>query len=288
VYVGDTVTLSAAFTGSPAPTYSWTKNGGAIPGATDSTYTFIPAATTESGTYTVTALNTYGSLSSSSTVTVNALPTSFKNISSASFTYTQNFDGLEKSGTYGIRGTTYAPWVDGGVNGSTSFEGWSCTLDQGFLGYRTLNNSSSSNLTTPPPEAQVGLLSMGSASSSTDRGLGGLPWVNNKVYMGMRLKNGTGKVLNGCTVSFAVEQFSSTTSGKSDTTMTLATQVNAASLKTGAWVSQGVYSPGITSASSYANLNGAEYVFPGGATIFIVEEVVPFSTRIRRAIILSR
>jgi acetyl esterase/lipase len=256
VYVGDTVTLSAAFTGSPNPTYSWTKNGVPIPGATDSTYAFIPAATTESGTYTVTALNTYGSISSSATVSVNALPTSFKNISSASFTYTQNFDGLEKSGTYGIRGTTYAPWVDGGANGSTSFEGWSCTLDQGFPGYRTLNNSSSSNLSTPPTVDQSGLLSMGSSSSSTDRSLGGLPWANNNVYMGMRLKNGTGKVINGCTVSFAVEQFSSTTSGKSDTTVTFATQINAASLKTGTWVSRGVYSPTITSAS-YANLNGA-------------------------------
>ena len=257
VYVGDTVMLSAAFTGSPMPTYSWTKNGVAILGATDSTYTFIPVATTESGTYTVTALNTYGSISSSAVVTVSPLPTSFINVSSSGFSYSQNFDGLEKSGTYGIRGTTYAPWVDGGVNGSISFEGWSCTLDQGFLGYRTLNTSSSLNLTTPPPEAQVGLLSMGSASSSTDRSLGGLPWVNNKVYMGMRLKNGTGKVLSGCTVSFAVEQFSSTTSGKSDTSLTFATQLNAASLMTGTWVSQGVYSPGITSASSYANLNGA-------------------------------
>jgi len=256
VYVGDTVTLSAAFTGSPTPTYSWTKNGVPIPGATDSTYTFIPAATTESGTYIVTALNTYGSLSSSAIVTVNALPTSFKNISSASFTYTQNFDGLEKSSTYNIRGTTYAPWADGGINGTTSFEGWSCTMDQSFLGYRSLNNSSGSNLSAPPPEAQIGLLSMGSASSSSDRSLGGLPWANNKVYMGMRLKNGTGKVLNGCTVSFAVEQFSSTASGKSDTSVTFATQVNAASLKTGTWVSQGVYSPTITSAS-YANLNGA-------------------------------
>ena len=260
VYVGDTVTLSAAFTGSPAPTYSWTKNGGAIPGATDSTYTFIPAATTESGTYTVTALNTYGSLSSSSTVTVNALPTSFKNISSASFTYTQNFDGLEKSGTsFGVRASSYAPWVDGGINGSASFEGWSCTLDQGFLGYRTLNTSSSSILSTPPTVDQSGLLSMGSSSSSTDRSLGGLPWVNNKVYMGMRLKNGTGKVLNGCTLSFAVEQFSATTSGKSDTTLTLATQVNAASLKTGTWVSQGVYSNIVTN-GSYTNINGASSV----------------------------
>jgi hypothetical protein len=74
--------------------------------------------------------------------------------------------------------------------------------------------------------------------------------------MAMRLKNGTGKVLNGCAVSFAVEQFSSTSLSKSGTTVTFATQVNATSPKTGTWVSQGVYSPTITSAT-YANLNGA-------------------------------
>jgi|GEM_PF-828168 len=257
VYVGDTVTLSATFSGEPSPTCSWTKNGVAIPGATDSAYTFTPAATNESGTYVVTALNTYGSISSSATVTVNALPTSFKNISSTSFTYSQNFDGIEKSTAYNLRGTSYASWTDGGPNGAnTNMEGWSCTLDQGFLGYRSLNNSSSSNLSTPPPDSQSGLLSMGSASSSTDRSLGGLPWTNNKVYTGLRLRNGTGQVLNGCTVSFAVEQFSATTQAKSDTTLTFATQVNADSLKTGTWVSQGVHSPTVTNAS-YTNINGA-------------------------------
>ena len=74
--------------------------------------------------------------------------------------------------------------------------------------------------------------------------------------MAIRLKNGTGKILNGCTVSFAVEQFSSTSLSKSDTTLEFATQVNATSPKTGTWVSRAVYSPTITSAT-YANLNGA-------------------------------
>jgi hypothetical protein len=253
VYVDDTVTLSATFLGAPVPTYSWKKDGVTIPGATESSYTFIPASITGSGTYTVTALNTFGSISSSAAVTVNPIPTSFKNISNANFTYTQNFDGLEKSGSsYGVRASLYAPWVDGG----TSFEGWSCTLDQGFLGYRTLGFAGSSIFSTPPTVDQSGLLSMGSSNSSTERSLGGLPWANNNIYMGMRLKNGTGKVLNGCTVSFAVEQFSSTSLSKSDTTVTFSTQANATSPKTGTWVSQGVYFPAITS-TSYANINGA-------------------------------
>ncbi|NDD82329.1 MAG: hypothetical protein EBZ53_07200, partial [Verrucomicrobia bacterium] len=161
------------------------------------------------------------------------------------------------SSSYNLRATTFASWTDGGPNGSnTNMEGWSATLDTGFQGYRTLNNSSSSNLSTPPLESQSGLHSMGSASSSTDRALGGLPWTNNKVYMGLRLKNSTGKILNGCTVSFLVEQYSATTSGKSDTTLTFATQVNAAALKTGTWTSQLAYTPPVTNAS-YANLNGA-------------------------------
>ncbi|MFA9196814.1 MAG: immunoglobulin domain-containing protein [Aliarcobacter sp.] len=253
VYIDDTVTLSATFLGAPVPTYSWKKDGVTIPGATESSYTFIPASITGSGTYTVTALNTYGSISSSAAVTVNPIPTSFKNISNANFTYTQSFDGLEKSGSsYGVRASSYAPWVDGG----TSFEGWSCTLDQEFLGYRTVGYNGSSIFSTPPTVDQSGLLSMGSSNSSTERSLGGLPWANNSIYMAMRLKNGTGKVLNGCTVSFAVEQFSSTSLSKSDTTVEFATQVNATSPKTGTWVSRGVYSPAITSAT-YANLNGA-------------------------------
>jgi hypothetical protein len=257
VYVNDTVTLSATFVGAPVPSYSWKKDGVTIPGATESSYTFIPAATTESGTYTVTALNTYGSISSTATITVNPAPTSFKNISNANFTYTQSFDGLEKSTNYNIRSTNFSVWTDGGPNGSNaSMEGWSATSDQGFLGYRALNSSSTYNLNSPPPEAQAGLMSMGQASSNTDRALGGLPWTNNKVYMGLRLKNSTGKILNGCTVSFLVEQYSATTSGKSDTTLTFATQINAAALKSGTWTSQLGYTPPVTSAS-YANLNGS-------------------------------
>ena len=258
VYVNDMVTLSATFVGAPVPSYSWKKDGVTIPGATESSYTFIPAATTESGIYTVTALNTYGSISSTATITVNPAPTSFKNISNANFTYTQSFDGLEKSTNYNIRSTNFSVWTDGGPNGSNaSMEGWSATLDQGFLGYRSLNSSSSTyNLNSPPPEAQAGLMSMGQASSITDRALGGLPWTNNKVYMGLRLKNSTGKILNGCTVSFLVEQYSATTSGKSDTTLTFATQINAAGLKSGTWTSQLGYTPPVTSAS-YANLNGS-------------------------------
>jgi hypothetical protein len=256
VYVDDTVTLSATFLGAPVPTYSWKKDGVTIPGATESSYTFIPVSITGSGTYTVTAINTYGSISSSATVIVNASPTSFKNISNANFTYTQNFDGLEKSGTNGIRTTIYSPWTDGGINKDASCEGWYVATDTSLSGYRTLNCSSSSNATCPPPESQSGVLSMGAASGTTERSLGGIPWVGNKIYMGLRLRNATGKVLHGCTVAFALEQMTATTLAKSDTLLNLAIQVNAASLKSGTWMSVTNFSPP-TNASAYININGS-------------------------------
>jgi hypothetical protein len=256
VYVDDTVTLSATFLGAPVPTYSWKKDGVTIPGATESSYTFIPESITGSGTYTVTAINTYGSISSSATVIVNASPTSFKNISNANFTYTQNFDGLEKSGTNGIRTTIYSPWTDGGINKDASCEGWYVATDASLSGYRTLNCSSSSNATCPPPESQSGVLSMGAASGTTERSLGGIPWVGNKIYMGLRLRNATGKVLHGCTVAFALEQMTATTLAKSDTLLNLAIQVNAASLKSGTWMSVTNFSPP-TNASAYININGS-------------------------------
>jgi hypothetical protein len=256
VYVGDTVTLTASFTGVPTPTFSWTKNGVPISGATDSQYTFIPSVTAVSDTYAVTASNTYGTASSSTSVTVNAMPTSFKNISSSGFTYTQNFDGLEKSGSNGIRTASFSTWIDGGTNKDASCEGWYVTMDATLNGYRTLNCSSSSNATCPPPETQSGVLSLGAASGTNERSLGGIPWANNPIYVGFRLKNSTGKVLHGCSLSFALEQMTATTVTKGDTSLNLSTQVNASSLKAGTWLSVTNFNPP-TNTSSYTNINGS-------------------------------
>lgn len=256
VYVGDTVTLTASFTGVPAPTFTWTKNGVPISGATDSQYTFIPSVTAASETYEVTASNIYGTASSSAFVTVNAMPTSFKNISNSGFTYSQNFDGLEKSGTNGIRTTNFSLWTDGGTNKEASCEGWYVATDASLSGYRTLNCSSSSNATCPPPEAQSGVLSMGAASGTNERSLGGIPWTNNAIYMGFRLKNSTGKVLQGCTVSFALEQMTATTIAKGDTFLNLSAQVNATSLRSGTWLSMTNFNPP-TNTSAYININGS-------------------------------
>ncbi len=78
VNAGSTVTLSAQATGTPAPSYQWYFNGGAISGATNSTLTLANIGTTQAGSfgnYTVIATNQNGSVTSSAasiTVSVNS------------------------------------------------------------------------------------------------------------------------------------------------------------------------------------------------------------------------
>jgi len=86
--------------------------------------------------------------------------------------------------------------------------------------------------------------------------------------MGLRLKNSTGKIITGCTVSYLVEQYSATTSGKSDTTLTLATQVNAAALKAGTWTPQSTYTP-VATAASYTNINGSSSTYRTTNTVVL-------------------
>jgi len=72
VIAGNSVSFSVVATGTPTPSYQWKLNGTAITGATNTTYT-IPATTnTDAGSYTVTATNTLGNVTSSAaTLTVN-------------------------------------------------------------------------------------------------------------------------------------------------------------------------------------------------------------------------
>ena len=56
--------MSAACTGSPAPSYQWRKNGQEIPGATGSKLTLIGVSQLHAGDYTVTASNSAGSTTS--------------------------------------------------------------------------------------------------------------------------------------------------------------------------------------------------------------------------------
>lgn len=69
---GANVTLTAAATGNPAPTWSWTKNGSPISGATSSTLSLTSVTEADEGSYVATATNSEGSDSSTAAVlTVN-------------------------------------------------------------------------------------------------------------------------------------------------------------------------------------------------------------------------
>ncbi len=70
---GATLTLTAAASGSPTPTYQWYKDDVLISGATSATYTVASATTANTGSYKVVATNAVSSATSDSvTVTVTA------------------------------------------------------------------------------------------------------------------------------------------------------------------------------------------------------------------------
>ncbi|HEX2852909.1 MAG TPA: immunoglobulin domain-containing protein [Opitutaceae bacterium] len=64
VLVGAGVTFSAAATGNPTPTYQWSKNGSPIGGATGTSFTISIVSLLDAGSYTVTASNSAGSVTS--------------------------------------------------------------------------------------------------------------------------------------------------------------------------------------------------------------------------------
>ncbi len=75
VNLGDTITLSAGASGTPAPAFQWQKNGSNIAGANGTNLIIAGAQLTDAGSYTVVASNTVGSATSSAaTVTVQDLP----------------------------------------------------------------------------------------------------------------------------------------------------------------------------------------------------------------------
>ena len=73
--VGGSIALTVTYTGSPGPTFHWSKDGTAIAGATDASLTISPAAASDSGNYSVLIKNSVGSAPSAvAAVVVNAAP----------------------------------------------------------------------------------------------------------------------------------------------------------------------------------------------------------------------
>ena len=89
---GSPFTFTAAAVGTPAPTYQWRHNGVAVPGATGATLTLDAAQPTDSGAYTVTAVNAAGSVTSLPATLL--VTTTFAQWQSAHFTPQQIAAGL--------------------------------------------------------------------------------------------------------------------------------------------------------------------------------------------------
>lgn len=73
--IGDATTFSVAAVGVPEPTYQWFKNGTAIGGATDATYTIAHVAAADADTYYVVVSNPAGTITSNTvTLVVHGAP----------------------------------------------------------------------------------------------------------------------------------------------------------------------------------------------------------------------
>ncbi len=68
VLLGSSVTLTAAASGTPAPTYQWRKDGANVSGATAGTLSLPSAQLSDSGTYVVVATNSVGSVTSNAAI----------------------------------------------------------------------------------------------------------------------------------------------------------------------------------------------------------------------------
>ena len=75
---GGSVTFAAIASGVPAPSYQWYKNGTSLQGITTASYTISNLTTTNAGTYSVTATNTTGSVTSvGAALTITSSPLGF-------------------------------------------------------------------------------------------------------------------------------------------------------------------------------------------------------------------
>ena len=260
---GDPVVLYAGFSGSPPPSYTWSRNGVVIAGATESSYTFI-ADSNNGGAYTVTAQNSGGTATSTATVTVTAAAAGYVDLSSTGGGVTENFNTLGRSTSYRIGTTTYFAWTngDGWQSNSTTFvskPGWYGATDENrspFEGFRTVNDGSG-DLDTVPTLARSGLASMGGSSTETERALGGIAWTNNRVYWGVRIRNNTTNAIQGCTVIYTVEQYSATSSNRSGTKIIASSAADAASLRSPGWKAFATNSPFVfRSSDTYRGIDG--------------------------------
>jgi len=123
VTAGGSVTFTVAASGTPTPTYQWTKGGVDIAGATSATLSLSNVQAGDAGSYAAVATNSAGSATSSSatlTVTAVSVPPSITT-QPVSQTVTAGGSVTFTSGASGSPAPTYQ-WTKGGANvaGATS------------------------------------------------------------------------------------------------------------------------------------------------------------------------
>ena len=100
---GSALVLTVTATGTPTPTYVWKKDGTAISGATQASYSIASAQPANAGSYTVEVVNSVGTVSSTAAaVTVVSAPV----ITKQPLTQTVNLGGR---GTLTVTATGTAP-----------------------------------------------------------------------------------------------------------------------------------------------------------------------------------
>lgn len=124
VTAGTSVTFTSAATGNPAPAYQWYKGATLLTGQTAATLTIATPTLADAGSYTVTATNTLGSVTSAAAVLVvnqapvfTTQPASATVIAPASITFTAAASGLPvptyqwQKGGVAITGATSATYI---------------------------------------------------------------------------------------------------------------------------------------------------------------------------------
>jgi beta-galactosidase len=182
-YVGQTAQLSVAATGSPVLTYQWQRNGAAIAGATDSTYTTPVLAAGDSGaSFAVVVSNPVNSVTSSAAVltvnpaiapTITQQPVSLSVLAndpatftvavagSSPFTYQWQFNGVSLLGANAASYTIFQV--------QPTSVGTYTVVVSNAAGTVT---SAAATLTIAPPGVNLALNQTATASSEQNAGLG--------------------------------------------------------------------------------------------------------------------
>ena len=167
VTVGNSVTFTAAASGTPTPTFQWKKDGVNIAGATNNSFTLASVVAGDAGSYTVVATNSVNSATSNpATLTVNAANTAPAfTTQPANQTVTVGNSVTFSAAASGTPTPTYQ-WKKGGVDigGAT---GNTFTIASTVLGdagtYTVVASNSVNSVTSNPANLTVGAVAVAPA-----------------------------------------------------------------------------------------------------------------------------